>query len=184
MRRASILIGFAGLFAFSLPAAGQQGRPRVKDSKKSKEPRPSDRPESADQSKPADREDKKSIASGRDRVARDRRSPKYVVTPEMRNPFPTGSAEKEVVVRYKKMDDGYLIYSRERTEAFRAKMAAYSKVPINKIPKTVEYSVPVRLEKGARRANLRRRKGQMVRLKLKQDRNGRFVVRDVLPAKR
>lgn len=119
------------------------------------------------------------------RVLRNRRSPKRTVTPEMSRAFPLKSPERELVVRYAGLDDGYLVYTTERTDAQRAKIAAYRKIPLKFVKKRTEHRIQLVFEKkGASESSLRRREGQMVRLKLKQDRNGRYVVRDVLPTKR
>lgn len=114
----------------------------------------------------------------------ERRASKFVVTDEMRTAFPKKSAEKELVVRFQGVDDGYLVYGSELTPAMRAKVAAYKKVPLREIPRRTTHRIRLELqeERGLRR--LSRRKGEKVRLQLKQDRNGRYAVRDVLPLSR
>ena len=165
MRSTSILFAWSIVFAVG-PVAGAAADP----------PSPGE-----DQERDAERSTRAVRERGRLRA---HRAPKRVLTPGMRRTFPKNSPEKELVVRYTKYDDGYLIYHIERTDQQRAKIAAYRKMPVRKVPRRARHSIRVQLEDAADEVYLRRRKGQRVRLKIKQDRTGQYVVRDVLPMKR
>lgn len=178
MRSAPTLFALAVVFTVS-PLGLTHGAP-PSPQEDGKDARPDDRPK---------RNDARStgVAAKRGRSGGGRRTPKRVITPGMRRLFPKDSPEKEIVVRLAALDDGYLSYHTDFTDftdAQRAKIAAYRKVSVRKVARRIRHSIRVQLEDPADEIFLRRREGRLVRLRIKQDRKGKYVVRDVLPTKR